>query len=66
MAYLLDGKRVIVQSGVKNNKVITTTRPVTTEENPVSAPASIFTAERENEAETGELWNRLPKILDKP
>ena len=39
--------------GVKNNKVIPTTTPVTTQEKPVTAPADILTADLENDPDTG-------------
>ena len=41
------------KSGVKNNSVIPITIPVTTDENPVTAPAVIFTADLEKDPETG-------------
>ena len=37
-----------------------------TEDMPVMAPALMFTAERENEPETGKAWVKLPTMLARP
>ncbi len=43
-----------------------TKRPVNTDDMPVTAPALMFTAERENEPETGKAWVSAPTTFDRP
>jgi len=53
-------------SGVRNSSVSSTNSAVITELRPVLAPEFMFTAERENEPDTGKACVRLPTMLASP
>ncbi len=51
---------------MNTSKVISTSKPLKTEEKPVSAPAFRLIAERVNEPLTGNEWLMLPTMLASP